>query len=306
MSIPVRSGAGQTQVENQLQRGSLDFFGRDAQKQMVQGGVLAVVADGKDKALGGELSDLAVQTFLKDYQAKVSGHPIPDALLHALHAAHEAVCAFAETQGKGKNCDTSLAAVMLDPQTRSCHWISIGGSRVYLLRNARLTPVTLDSSYGNSLLRKEIKGALWEGGRPAKADLQRWSAYLGMRKLAEIDRSIKPFPLHTGDKLLVCNEGVHQSLSDAQLSSCLHGEPELACARVIKEIEALARARPIHATLAMLVLDSTPVGRQPRSKRLWLLPLLVLLGAAGYAYFTHPAAWSIPAGFQLPAWNIAR
>ncbi|MFL6414852.1 MAG: PP2C family protein-serine/threonine phosphatase, partial [Bryobacteraceae bacterium] len=117
-------------------------------------GVAAVVADGMGGLANGKAaSQTASKTFLQAYESKVSSETIPDALLRSLQVANNAVLALArQIEGVG----TTLAAAVTSEQ--GLFWISVGDSRVYLLREDAIQCVTTDHIYARDLDKQVARG----------------------------------------------------------------------------------------------------------------------------------------------------
>ena len=114
------------------------------------GGVLAVVADGMGGLAGGRAaSQTAVRTFLDAYCGKAPGDGIDTALDRAIHVANQAVCDLVSTRASDAERGTTLVAGVLHDD--GLRWISVGDSRIYLVRSGHAEQVTLDHNYALEL-----------------------------------------------------------------------------------------------------------------------------------------------------------
>src|SRR5664280_1455811 len=112
-------------------------------------GFLGVVADGMGGIAGGrEASLTAVHAFLAAYDAKGPAETITDALLRSMNEANQAVVSLGRRNAEQNTCTTLAAAVLHES---GLYWISAGDTRVYLLRDQRLTRLTADHTYGRQL-----------------------------------------------------------------------------------------------------------------------------------------------------------
>lgn len=111
---------------------------------------------------------------------------------------------------------------------------SMGDSRVYRWRNG-LTCLTEDHSVTGLLLREGEIDARSAAHHPARGQLTR---YIGMEQ--EIYPDVLCIRIATGDRFLLCTDGLWSALPDSQIATVLaeHREPEPACARLIEAAKA--------------------------------------------------------------------
>jgi len=245
----------------QEQQDAFDFTDKDDSGFVEYGGVLAVVADGiGGHAHGGEASHKAVAAFMQHYQAKPRKANIQNALYHALIQANHAVLDFAESQGEIENCGTTLIAAALHPESRTFHWIGVGDSRLYLFRDGQLVQLTVDANVRSHLIKKFARGILSRDELNSEENPHRLTSFLGLKKLSRIDRSIRPFPLHQGDRVLICTDGVYQALGKEELVECLSDDPQTACDRIVQSILNKQLEYQDNATVAVLAfgLEESP------------------------------------------------
>ena len=170
---------------------------------------LFVLADGMGGHPEGEVAaQLALQTISALYQMEARP-AVPDPaefLSTALMAAHRQIIRYATEKGMLDTPRTTLVAAIL--QGTSATWVHCGDSRLYVVRDGELLMRTRDHSY-----------------------IEQQKA--GMIKLECINRNILftclgspttpvfditgPVTLLQGDKLLLCSDGLWDSLSDAEI-----------------------------------------------------------------------------------------
>ncbi len=181
---------------------------------------LAVIADGMGgHAHAREASRTAVEAFKKAWQAKSAEEKIPAALHRALRAANDAVLALAKDLKAENNLGATLTAALFFE--KSLYWIAAGDSRLYLLRNGQLKQLTTDHLYLNKLREEVAKGRMKKEDAESHPDRDALYSFLGLRTLREIDAAKTPFSLNPGDRLLLCSEGVHRSLSASEIAQIL-------------------------------------------------------------------------------------
>lgn len=238
--IPVTRAPGGRPV---YQVGNLQNIGRREEQQdsfclsdirdqaaMQQKGLLAVVADGMGGLEGGAaISQLVTDTFLARYRQL----PIPDPAVF-LHegtlAAEEAVERYMARSGV--NGGSTLVSVLL--RDGQMHYISVGDSRIYLLRDGTLHQINREHTYGALLQERAARGEVDPEEPYINPRRNALTAYIGMGRLRRIDRSEHPIPLQPGDKVLLCSDGVFNALDGGALCRALAG-PALDAAQRLEE-----------------------------------------------------------------------
>ena len=253
MAVSIKLGGAQILGKREEQQDAIAFSDIEDKEFVEHGGILAVVADGiGGHAHGGGASRRAVMAFRRDYNAKPRMASIPDALCHAMDQANRSVLRFAENKGESDNCGTTLIATVVHPESSTLHWCSSGDSRLYFFREGQIAQFTSDANYGCQLIKKVAQGILPREGISSEGSLYKLTSYLGIRKLVNIDRSIRPFPLHEGDTVLLCTDGVYQALTKEELTECLLDEPQYASEKLVHLILKKDLENQDNATVAIL------------------------------------------------------
>jgi serine/threonine protein phosphatase PrpC len=202
------------------QQDTFYFSDLDDAELVARAGALIVVADGMGGLSDGRhASQLACETFRSMYEAKRDDEPIPDALLRSLRAANDAVVAEARRRKLLGEMGTTLVAAVVSGW--KLYWISVGDSRLYLLRGDELVTITLDHDYARVVDRAAARGdRSWEA---AASDPQRaaLASFVGHENLDDIDRSLRAFSLRAGDRLLLCSDGLYNALSTEEMRATL-------------------------------------------------------------------------------------
>ncbi len=181
-------------------------------------GLLAVVADGMGGlSNGAEVSALVTRSMLSQFTTRPAQSDESQELLSMLSNTNREVNAFL------KNCNdrsgSTLVAVMV--KEMKLHFISVGDSRIYLVRNGAITQINREHTYASELDEKAAKGEIsWD---KARSDPQRnaLTSYIGMGELEKIDRSVRPIQLAVGDRILLMSDGVFGTLSDEEILAAM-------------------------------------------------------------------------------------
>ncbi len=98
----------------------------------------------------------------------------------------------------------------------------MGDSRAYLLRDSGLRLLTEDHSVVGLLLREGLITVDQASEHPAKGKLSR---YVGMRD--EVFPDVHDFEFHSGDRLLLCTDGLNGEVSDSQIENLFKADVSL-------------------------------------------------------------------------------
>jgi serine/threonine protein phosphatase PrpC len=196
------------------------------------GGVVAVVADGIGGLLeGGRASRAAALRFIEAYQEKEMEEPVGDALMRATREANQAVVDLARVEGILGNTGTTLVAAALVEGKLS--WVSVGDSRLYLLRDGGLHRVTVDHNVATELEEMVAAGRMSAAEAQDYPDLAALTSFIGIEGLDVIDHNVRPLPLRDGDRLLLCSDGLDGPLSDDEISVLAGGDPSQAAESLV-------------------------------------------------------------------------
>lgn len=214
-------------------------------------GLLAVVADGMGGHDHGDIaSGAAVQSFLRLY---AKGRPAdPEKALTAfVHKAHGRLRDHARARGAA-NMGTTLTACWV--LSGELSWVHVGDSRLYLLREQRLTQISRDHTRGEFADRdgREV---------PFAAGALTQNFIFGSRGLGD-DDEIRVDPgvdtgtlrLRQGDRLLLTSDGVHGFLDRDRIMAGLSSSDANCAARWLVE-EAMAGGSDDNVTAIVIFAD---------------------------------------------------
>jgi serine/threonine protein phosphatase PrpC len=193
-------------------------YNEDVFGQWDDGRFLAcMVADGAGGHGGG---DVAAATARTSMLARFATEPTLDAqaLRGLLEQANRDVVARQAEGGRLAAMRTTAVLVAIDRQAREAAWVHTGDSRAYLYRAGALVARTVD----HSLVQQLVAGGMIDEER-ARLHPQRnllLSALGAPDGVIDIAASGR-MPLHVGDALLLCSDGVWEPLGDACLAEML-------------------------------------------------------------------------------------
>jgi protein phosphatase len=242
----IKLAAGQLMISTAQHPGSRDeqqdaFAFSDPQSALTHRGMLALLADGMSgHAWGREGSRTAVRVFREMYQEKSEEETITRALKRALTAANGAVKAFARERRAENNVGTTLAAAVIE--NANLYWISVGDTRLYLLRSGQLQQLTFDHIYFNKLMEAVSEGKMKKAEAEKHPDHDALYSFIGLKRLPDISVNKEAHLLKIGDRLLLCSEGLYKTLSSREISEILSGNPKTIAETLVKH--ALEKENP--------------------------------------------------------------
>lgn len=190
---------------------------------------LLVVADGVSSAEAGETaSQTAVAATLRTFAEQPPGTPTAKRLYRAVQQANIEIYDLATVVPELRGMTTTLTAVVVDRgELTAAH---IGDSRLYLCRAGRLVQLTKDHTVAGEKSRMGLMSKSRARSHPDRSVLTR---SLGRELIVPIDRISNR--LYRGDTLLVCSDGLYNTLGDEEMTPLLlQGDDAVgACLRLV-------------------------------------------------------------------------
>ena len=135
--------------------------------------------------------------------------------------SNQAVYEAAQSNPDNHNMGTTLvAALWLDGKIAVAN---VGDSRLYLIHEGKLQLCTTDHSF----VQDQINRGLISVEEAEKSDMRNMlTRSIGMKEDVEVD--LMEIPLHEGDRLLLCSDGLTKMLDDSQIETVFkeHDDPE--------------------------------------------------------------------------------
>jgi len=175
-----------------------------------------IVADGMGGHAGGQeasqLATEAIQTYLEKYwQSAVASEEL---LEQAIYEANQAI--LQDQQSHPERSDMGTTAVVVMFRKNQSWFAHVGDSRLYRLRGPKLEQITEDHTW--------VARAMKAGDiTPEQARMHPWrhvlSQCLGRKDLQRV--AVKPIDVQSGDRFLLCTDGLTEELSDPLIASNL-------------------------------------------------------------------------------------
>ena len=211
-------------------------------------GVLAVVADGIGGLQGGaEVSSAVTSHFMQNFAALPAQLTPPEQLLRLTQEANRKSPGHA--QG-GLSGSTLVAAILKDARL---WFVSVGDSRIYLLREGALVQLNREHTKASELDEDAARGRITV--EEARGDRQRGAltSFIGMGELRRIDRNLRPIALQPGDRVLLMTDGVFGTLGDEEMLAILAADTPCDAAAA-REQAVLAKHKPRQDNFTAIIL----------------------------------------------------
>ena len=213
------SGSDVTEISigNAQSRGARDYqedrFGYTPLDKVDSNGFVAVVADGMGGlAAGDKVSSYVVSSLLR-MRDLISRGNVSDKFREMVSQLNHDVV----HGGTGGGCTLAAAYCRSD----GIYWCSVGDSRIYLFRSGMVFQLSEDGDYQNQLLDDVIAQRLSFEDMIANKKKDSLVHYIGSKSEPMPDVNIRPLVPRSGDKLLICSDGVYNALSDEEMSLAL-------------------------------------------------------------------------------------
>lgn len=174
----------------------------------------AVVCDGMGGLEGGELaSQTAVRILVGDYYNLDKRDNMPAFFREEAYKMNQAVCKLKDDHGKCLEAGTTIVAICI--YEGKLQWLSVGDSKIYVIRKEEILSVNQEHNYGlqlNQMLNTgEITLAEFEEEQGRAEAL---ISFLGVGDLELMDINEEPFYLEDEDTVLLCSDGLYKALED--------------------------------------------------------------------------------------------
>jgi serine/threonine protein phosphatase PrpC len=198
---------------------------------------LVAVADGVGGAAAGEVASRLAIDAVAHLAGRRLGGPLPDALADAVAEANDTIGFVAGCRPTLAGMSTTLTAVAL-ADDGGYVLANVGDSRTYLLRDGALRRLTRDDSLVQLLIDR---GQLTED--EARGHPQRSLVTAALDGAPRERARAATLEARAGDRLLLCSDGLSDSLDDDAIGELLREPDRDACAEHLVERALAAGAR---------------------------------------------------------------
>jgi len=212
---------------------------------------LFAVADGMGGHRGGNVASALTIEAIREARPPwdPSGAPLVEAVRRANRVVHERAAGDHNLRGMG------TTVTVLQTSATSALIAHVGDSRAYLLRDGELRQLTHDHTLVQQMVDEGKISQEEAGVHPARNIITR---SLGVDEDVEVDEL--PLDLRTGDRVLLCSDGLTAMLHDDEIRQVLREEPDPQAAADMLVDLAVERGGDDNVTT--IVVDAEEGGRE--------------------------------------------
>lgn len=183
----------------------------------------AVVCDGMGGLDGGYAAAYNAAECLAEIIRKRDGtESISDLFFRSVDILDERVCALKNEKGEPAKSGTTVVAVVIE--NGNLYWLSVGDSRLYLMRGNELVQATRDHNYSLVLESLPEEYVLTPEDIAKKDALV---SFIGVGGVEIMDISNNPVPLIRDDVILLTTDGLFKALTDEQIKSIVNNSENI-------------------------------------------------------------------------------
>lgn len=213
--LTVKPIAIQNIGQRESQQDSFSFSNFSNPSLVKEKGVMAIVADGMGGLKNGaEVSGIVAYVFKDYFDNNHRNEDVTMSYLNMLQEANTQVKDYVANTGGSMSGSTVVSVIIKEGKM---NFISVGDSRIYLLRNSKLIQLNREHIYAYELDYDASVGRIGVG--EAYRDPQRNSltSYVGQEQIEQIDYNREPLEVVAGDKVLLMSDGVFGTLNNQEI-----------------------------------------------------------------------------------------
>ncbi len=209
---------------------------------------MAVVADGISGLANGRLASMtAVSAWMKQFMKQAIPAEQPTFFSQAAALANSEVV---RELGGARGGTTLAAVVIVDGYL---YWGAVGDSVIALYRNGELRMVNKQHTLEAVLEERYLAGEITASEAAAHPGKRQLVNYLGYEQFKSLDIG-EPIPLKKEDRVLLCTDGITNSLTELELCMLLEqeGTADVTVERIIEAVEEKRLSYQDNATVILL------------------------------------------------------
>ena len=245
------------------------------------------------EALGEEASLIVAQTVFKAHKKAEASGSSDKTVLSAIKDANAAICKKILESGE-KRIGTTFAALKIENDTAKVY--NVGDSRVYRLRNGKLTQLSVDDTTAQRLVNM---GMITKEKAKTHESRHKLTQHLGIfpnEMIIEAHKS-QELELKKGDKFLLCSDGLTDMVEDEKIEEILKNSADSEEITKLLVGEALANGGGDNVTVMVICVLSNPKQRSVHSKNRFMLTVIgiiaVCIAAGGIGIMKHHKGSSV-------------
>ena len=217
-----------------------DAFGISRMERMEEDGLLAVLCDGMGGLAEGGMSAAETPAEMIGMFPWKDDGDVPEWVRQRSGRVYQ------QFRGHG---GTTLVAALLRGQSLS-FWC-VGDSDLFLLREDKLYALNVRQEFKNDLVLRALEGTFPVEEAFSDPQAGALSEYIGKEDV-KCDYTYLPFSLQPEDVLLLCSDGVSDTLTLKQIREAMALSPQACCDKLEEEILALEKPNQDNYTAIVL------------------------------------------------------
>ncbi len=221
---------------------------------------LGAVADGMGGHSAGEVASSIAVSVLAETIRKINAGslkvpdtflpklaPVERKLLMAANLANAAIYSTAQSSALYKMMGTTLTSVLFDQNCAIA--VHVGDSRIYLIRDGKITQITTD----HSLAMEHVRRGLLSKEEADHSKIQNvLTRAMGIKKNVEFD--LLKFPVRSGDILVLCSDGLYKGLTEQAIGQIVQKGKNLPIVKLCKQLVRLSNDRDGQDNISAVVI----------------------------------------------------
>lgn len=226
---------------------------------------LGLVADGMGGHSAGEIASSIAVSVLAETVRKINDgklqipttflpklSPTERKILLAANLANAAIYSTAQSAENYRMMGTTLTGVLLENDFATA--VHVGDSRLYLLRNDKIIQITTD----HSLAMEHIRRGLLTKAEADHSKIQNiLTRAMGIKKNIEFD--LLKFPVHVGDVLVLCSDGLYKGINEQQIAELLRAGHNMPLVKLCKQLVHKSNAGDGQDNISCVLIKILPI-----------------------------------------------
>lgn len=247
-NVGVKAAALQAQGARKDQQDAYGISDLSNSAAYTQQGMMAVVADGMGGlANGSAVSNLLVRVFQQGFQSGAAYMQPQDLLLDLATRANMQVNQM--LRGAERSGSTLVATTI---RNGYLNFLTVGDSHLYLYRGGVLLQLNREHVYQEELAVKAVNRYVSASQVHSDPQAHSLTSYFGIGNIPTIDRSVDGIKLISGDRLILCSDGVYGTLTQEQMEQALQKPLDEAAKIMGNMIEEAAKPHQDNYTAVIL------------------------------------------------------
>lgn len=148
---------------------------------------------------------------------------------------------------------TTFVSVLIE--NKRLYWASVGDSTIFMIQDGQLKRITREHNYRMCLTEMVSDGKITQQQADNDPQGSALVSYLGMGGIAYMDITTKPYVMKNGDTLLLCSDGVTNTLCDSELFDIVNNNSDdiyLCCKEITRAVSEKKKESQDNATVVVV------------------------------------------------------